>query len=113
MSENAFIFRPGARSDVGEISEWLEERAAGNAVKFFAAVRATTDLLTAMPFVGAPADTGEARLHSMRYVRVQGFKVYLLFYRPLASGDGIVIHRILHQSRAVVPFLLESLDDAD
>ena len=71
------------------------------------------ELLTAMPFMGTPGDFDEAVLHSMRYVRVQKFKSYLIFYRPLASKDGIVIHRVLNQKRDVVPLLKESLDADD
>ena len=106
-------FQSKARGDLQEIGASMEDRRPGGAAKFFGAVRETVDLLTTMPFIGAPADTGEMRLHSMRYARVQGSKVYLLFYRPLASKDGIVVHRILHQSRDVVPLLLDSMDDAD
>ena len=71
------------------------------------------DLLTAMPFVGTPSDFGIATLHSMRFVRVKGFKNYLIFYRPFASKDGIVVHRVLHSARDVVPLLEDSLDAPD
>ena len=111
MSQNAFAFQPQARADLQDVAAFLDERSPGKAVEFFAAVRSTVDLLTNMPFIGAPADLGEARLHSIRYVVVQNFKAYLLFYRPLASKDGIVIHRILHKSRDVVPLLEASLND--
>jgi len=113
VSQNAFVLRSAASLDLKSIASQLEERSAGKAIQFFSAVRSTVELLTEMPFMGAPADMGEERLHSMRYVRVDGFKIYLIFYRPLASKDGIVVHRILHQSRQVEPLLLESLDDDD
>lgn len=71
------------------------------------------DLLTAMPFVGTPSDFGIATLHSMRFIRVKGFKNYLIFYRPLASSDGIVVHRVLHGARDIGPLLEDSLDDRD
>lgn len=113
MSQNAFVLLPKASDDAKEIGAYLEALSAGKAAQFFSAVRATVDLLTEMLFVGAPADLGEEHLHSMRYARVQNFKKYLLFYRPFAFKDGIVIHRILHQGRTVVPLLEESLDDSD
>lgn len=113
MSQNPFILRSTASSDLKSIASQLEEHSAGKAVQFFAAVRSTIDLLTAMPFMGAPADLDEETLHSMRYARVDGFKHYLIFYRPLASKDGVVVHRVLHSSREVVPLLLQSLDDSD
>lgn len=113
MSQNVFAFRPAASRDIKSIASQLEEHSAGKAVQFFSAVRSTVDLLTDMPFLGAPADMNEESLHSMRCVRVDGFKIYLIFYRPLASKDGIVVHRVLHQSRKIEPLLFESLDDSD
>lgn len=112
MSQNTYILHPKASSDIKTLAAQFEERTPGKALQFFSAVRSTIELLTEMPYIGAPADMGEAKLHSLRYVRIEGFKKYLLFYRPLASKDGIVVHRVLNQARDIIP-LLEEVDDAD
>ena len=105
MSQNTYILHPKASADIKALAARFEEITPGKALRFFTAVRSTIELLTEMPYIGAPADMEEARLHSLRYVRIDGFKKYLLFYRPLVSKDGIVVHRVLNQARDVVPLL--------
>lgn len=117
MSQNQdqkpFLILASARADLRAVGASLDTQSVGKGVRFFAAARSVIDLLTTMPYVGTPSDFGVPTLHSMRYVRVKGFKSYLIFYRSLASKDGIVVHRVLHPARDVVPLLEESLDDSN
>ena len=113
MSENAFILLASARADLEEHAAFLENRSAGNALKFFVAARKMFDLLTEFPFLGAIRPSPDSRLHSIRYMRIKGFEKYHIFYRPLASKDGIVIYNVLHSSRDAEALLIESVDNSD
>ena len=113
QNQNALVLLASARADLEDHATFLEARSAGSALKFFAATREMFDLLREFPFLGALRPSPNPRLHSMRWMRVKGFENYLIFYRPLASKDGIVVHHLLHRSRDAEPLLEASLDDPD
>lgn len=113
MSENPYILLSSARADLESHAAFLEDRTVGNAIKFFAAVREMFDLIAEFPFLGVMRPSPNPRLHSIRYMRIRGFEKYLIFYRPLASKDGIVIYNVLHSSRDAEALLSESVGDSD
>ena len=94
MSQNTFIVLPSARKDLEGIAEFWGEDAQDRTFKLFAAVRSQLDLLADMPYIGSPCDSTKPHLHSIRKSPVKGFRSYLIYYRPLASGDGIVVLRV-------------------
>lgn len=109
--DGTFILLPLARQDLLEIGEFLGARDKARAARWFEMARQTFDELAQSPFLGALRPQTDARLHSIRAWRVKEFRAYLIFYRPLASGDGVVIHRVTHNSREVLPLLEASLEE--
>jgi toxin ParE1/3/4 len=78
----------------------VESIAADNpsaAARFVAAVRATEELLLAMPGIGTARDYENAALVGMRFHLIKGFRRYLIFYIP--RDYGIEVVRVLHGSR--------------
>ena len=69
------------------------------AERYLEAVEETCALLVTAPRSGSPHDSGIESLVGLRRVSVKGFKNYLLFYVPGASG--IVVIRILHAARDI------------
>lgn len=100
--DGTFTLLPLARQDLLEIGAFLGQRDPARAVRWFEMARSTFDELAQASFLGALRPQADARLHSIRAWRVKEFRTYLIFYRPLVSGDGVVIHRITHNSREVL-----------
>lgn len=100
-----------ARQDLLDIAAFLGQRDQERAVHLLKMARQTFDELAQMLFLGAPRPQTDPRLHSMRVWPIKEFRAYLIFYRPLSSGDGVVIFRVLHGSREVLPLLQSSLED--
>lgn len=113
MSQNTFIVLPSARKDLESIGDFWGENSRDKVVKLFSAVRSQLDLLADMPYIGSPCNYSKPHLHSIRKSPVKGFRSYLIYYRPLSSGDGIVVLRIARHSRDIQPLLKESLEDSD
>ncbi len=113
MNEDGkFVLLPQSRADLQEHAKYLGRNNADKTVEFFVAARQTFRELADSPFLGSPQFFNNAAHHSLRRWPVNGFSQYQIFYRPFASGDGIVIWRVLHHRRDIVP-LLEEVDDAD
>jgi len=93
------ILLPPARADLEQTFLYLARNSEARAVAFVAAVETTLTQLVEMPHLGAPRDFGHPQLRSLRQWPVQGFKNYLIFYRPFASSNGVEVLRVLHASR--------------
>lgn len=93
------ILRDEAAQDVRETFIYLSGNSVSRARKFVEAVYLTFENLVAMPHMGSPRSVAGAHLRGLRVWPVKDFNAYLLFYRPLASNDGVEIIRVLHHSR--------------
>ena len=111
MSQNTFIVLPSARKDLESIADFWGEDSSDKIVQLFEVVRSQLDLLADMPYIGSPCNSAKPHLHSIRKSPVKGFRAFLIYYRPLASGDGIVVLRITRHSRDIDPLLEEALGD--
>ncbi len=111
--DGKFALLPESRTDLQEHAKYLGRNNADKAVEFFAAARETFRELADAPFLGSPQFFNDASHHSLRRWPVKGFSQYLIFYRPFASGDGVVIWRVWHHSRDIVPLLEAVVDDVN
>ena len=68
--------------------------------RFYAAVHADAERLTAFPGLGGQLTTSDPAFTHLRVWPVSGFRKYLIFYRPLAEG-GVEVVRVLHGARDV------------
>ncbi len=93
------ILRDEAAQDVRETFIHLAPRSIPRARNFVESVGLTFENLVAMPHLGSPRDLPGARFRGLRAWPVKNFKAYLIYYRPLASNDGVEILRVLHHSR--------------
>lgn len=105
------ILLPPAKADLREIFLYLGSHSEQRAQKFLLAAETTFEQLIEMPFLGAPRQFLHPRLHSLRQWPIQGFKNYLIIYRPFASANGLEVLRVLHASRDITAHLEADLDD--
>ncbi len=93
------LFRKGARRDLAEEFEAIARNNRQRAWRFVDAVEETAALLLEFPHLGSPRDFSDVPIRELRMFPVQNFKMYLIWYHPLASGDGIEIVRVLYHRR--------------
>lgn len=93
------LVRQGARADLNATLEFLTEQDEKRAARFARALSQTFADLVKMPRLGSPRVGVDSRLRDLRMWPVRDFKSYLIYYVPLASGDGVEIVRVLHHSR--------------
>ncbi len=80
--------------------------------RFFARAEATLVRLASMPGIGTPYEPDEALYADLRYLPVDRFRKYLVFYRSVPGG--IEVLRVLHGARDISGILAEELRvDAD
>lgn len=107
------LVRASARADLNEILEFIAARDQQRAARFAGALSQTLADLVEMPRIGSPREVTDARLRDLRAWPVRDFKIYLLYYVPLASGDGVEIVRVLHHSRDFETHLTDDATFAD
>ncbi len=54
----------------------------------------TYQMLNDMPHMGAIHHTGKSELVGIRYMPIEGYSRYLVFYKPIDGGVDII--RVLH-----------------
>jgi toxin ParE1/3/4 len=99
MNRSLARFRPAADQDVDDIADHIAAGSLEHALRFYAAVRADAARLAASPQLGPVYGFTDAAVADLRFWLVTGFRKYLMFYRPLASADGVEIVRVLHGAR--------------
>ena len=82
-------------------------------MRFAGSLSQTLSDLVEMPRIGSPRAVSDPRLRELRVWPVRDFKIYLLYYIPLASGDGVEIVRVLHHSRDFETHLADDATFAD
>ena len=108
------LFRKGARRDLTEQFEAIARDNPQRAWRFVDAVEETATMLLEYPNMGSPRDFANVPIRELRMFPVKGFKMYLIYYQPLASADGIEVVRVLHHSRDAQSLLAddETPDDS-
>jgi toxin ParE1/3/4 len=86
--------RPRARADLIDTADYLQQQSVLVAAQYLTAAERSITLLSQMPGLGSPWESEDPALADIRFAPIDGFKSYLIFYRPLS--DGIEIIRILH-----------------
>jgi plasmid stabilization system protein ParE len=71
-----------AERDINISAEGIAEHSLDTAIRFCAAVRETSDLLSRHPLIGTRRTTSNTRLIGLRSVTVHGFRNYLIFFIP-------------------------------
>lgn len=91
---------PLARADLLEIWAYLaRERSPALADNVLARLYGALEVLASAPFVGRERSEFEGCPRSLVV------RPYVIFYEPLAEGDGIAIWRVLHGARLMEDLL--------
>jgi toxin ParE1/3/4 len=94
------IQRTAAKRDLIDHFVFLGENASVDvARRFIQSSKSDFEKLAEMPEMGAQRLFRNPRFFSIRMWPVRGFERYLIFYRPLKDGIGIL--RVLHGSRDI------------
>jgi toxin ParE1/3/4 len=92
-----FIVSPAAREDLDQIHAFISQENPEAADKLLGAALSTFAAVARMPGIGRPRTFKLSELSGLRSFRVDGFRNYLIFYRPVTEGVEIV--RVLHGAR--------------
>lgn len=92
-----FFNLPQADSDIDEIAEYIARTDPKAGLRFYEKVRETLQNLAEMPGLGSLAEFGSAKHAGLRMLRVDRFKKYIVFYRPIP--DGVEVVRVIHGAR--------------
>ena len=93
----SFTLSPEAREDLDEIHAYISEANPDAADRVLEAALATFAGLARMPGMGRPRMFKSSALSDLRSFRVDGYRNYLIFYRP--ANMGIEIVRVLQGAR--------------
>ena len=88
-----YTVSPEAREDLDQIHAYISEDNPEAADRVLEAAFSTFAGLAKMPGMGRPRAFRLPELSGLRSLRVQGFRNYLIFYRP--QPDGVEIVRVL------------------
>lgn len=92
-----FTVSPEAQKDLDQIHAHISGDNPDAADRVLEAALATFEALAKMPGMGRPRTFKHSGLSGLRSFRAEGFRNYLIFYRPAAAGVEIV--RVLHGAR--------------
>jgi toxin ParE1/3/4 len=94
------LCRPRARQDLIDIFRYLaRDRGIQIAHRFFVQVESTLQRLADIPGLGAPYEAENPAFPRIRFLSVNRFRKYLIFYIPITGGIDVV--RVLHGSRDI------------
>ena len=91
------LYQREAQNDVDGIVEFIAQDNFAAANRFYTAVEETAALLVRTPTMGGKRDFPNRELQNVRFLRVQGFAQYLMFYRE--TEQTIEVIRIVHGAR--------------
>jgi len=90
--------RIAARQDLVDVFyHYVGKGTRKTARRFLAQVESTLERLSKLPSSGTRFQPDDPRLAEVRYMPVSRFRMYLIFYLPVA--DGIDVLRVLHGAR--------------
>jgi toxin ParE1/3/4 len=104
------VHRPRALQDLAAAAEYLLEESPSAARRFLKAARSSLEALAAMPLTAPLQDYAVQQHLQLRKWSIEGFRKYLVFYRPLDDGSGIEVYAIVHAARDISS-LLEEIDE--
>lgn len=78
--------------------------------KLFDAIESSLEILVGSPYLGSPLFYTNPQMHSLRRYQIPDFRNYGIFYRPLASANGIDVWRVLHTRQDAASRLEDMLD---
>jgi toxin ParE1/3/4 len=100
------IRRPSANRDLVTLfRHYAREAGVRVADRFFAESEATFARLASMPGMGRRYELDEPLYADLGYFPVSRFRIYLVFYRPIAGG--IEVLNVLSGARAIASILAE------
>ena len=108
------LINDNAVRDLRDIVVEIGQYNLARAEQFADAFTETARGLVAMPYMGSPRDFADVPIRELRMFPVKNFKMYLIWYHPLASADGIEVVRVLHHKRDAQTLLAddETTDDS-
>ena len=92
-----FTVAPEAKEDLDAIHAYISGDDPDAADRVLEATLATFEELARMPGMGRPRTFTQSGLRGLRSFRVEGYRNYLIFYRPVTNGVEVV--RVLHGAR--------------
>jgi toxin ParE1/3/4 len=95
-----------AFKDLDELAKYIQRDDPSAAIRFLEAAEATFQRLAEMPELGQRQLFAKKELADLRVWQVQGFKNYLIFYRPIERGIEVI--RVLHAARDIDALFAES-----
>jgi toxin ParE1/3/4 len=95
--------KPEARQDLLDHFVYIGQDTPKAAARFLEAAEDTFVQLAGMPRMGRSWDSPHPHLAGVRVGRVQGFRNYLVFYRPVE--DGIEVLHVFHRARDIESLL--------
>jgi len=96
------IFSEYVEPELTAIWEFIALENIDAADRFLESAQVTFQELAQMPHMGRARNFPHDRLRSLRSFRVKNFANYLIFYRPLPDGIGVL--HILHGARDLERF---------
>ena len=87
----------------GILQYFIDKNTPATALKFGKRVEKTLELLALFPEMGTPWEPKKAEIQGVRFQNVQGFRNYLIFYRPLKDR----IDRVIYAARDWIRILEE------
>ncbi len=100
-----------ALADARGISNWMHQSNSTRALRFLEELEASLQILATSPYLGSPRDYPARALHSLRPYQLPKFRGYGVFYRPLASANGVDVWRVLHARQDDFARLQELTED--
>lgn len=91
--------RPEVRRDLVNSADYISQGNLDAALRFLEAVESTIAFLADNREAGERFRFSDNRVSEVRSRTVEGFRNYIVFYRPL--DDGIEIVRVLHGARDI------------
>ena len=107
------LIRDGAVRDLRDIVVDIGQRDLARAERFAEAFTETVRTLVSLPYMGSPRDFADVPIRELRMLPVQNFKMYLIWYHPLATHDGIEVVRVLHHKRDAQTLLADDESTPD
>jgi toxin ParE1/3/4 len=94
--------------DLEEISDYIAQHSSSASLRFLDAAQDTFQFLERFPLVGRACRFRDPRMSDVRKRTIQGFKKYVVYYRPTA--EGVEILRVVHGARDRGELLGEEFD---
>jgi len=89
-----YQIRPQAEADLDDHARYIARDDLAAGLRLYDLAEETYEMLCDMPFMGAMYHTTDSQLFGTRYLPINDFPRYLVFYKP--ENKTIDIIRVLH-----------------